>query len=180
MSLNYLGLKAKVSEYKAIVSNTFSYRQEWHDHLKAFIMEEIARMAGEVGLEMGIKVQDNIGNLEAVTCTLGRSASGIYERIDSDTNKPLIKHLGTLVYQQLFNGKIQVMIMMPYIEGFGDPPPPKIVGIYRPQELKPPFLERHMEEFIKSVTSWEDYDDDEQQHNRIGFNVPKMDLDLED
>jgi hypothetical protein len=136
-------------------------------------------MADETEIALAIAVQDNVGNLEAVTCSLGRSASGIYERIDEDTNKPLIKHHGTLIYQQLFNGKVQVMISLPFIEGFGDPPPPKLIGIYRPEELKPPFLERHMEEFIKMVTMWEDFDDDDQGPSKIGFHIPKVPVDMD-
>lgn len=180
MNLDYIGLKTKVAEYKKIIGNTHSYRRDWKDHLKDFIISEVTKMAESSELDITIKVQDNVGNLEAVTCSLGRSTSGIYEKIDSDTNKPLIKHNGTLVYQQLFNGKVQVMIAMPFIEGFGDPPPPKLVGIYRPQELKQPFLERHMEEFIKTVTYWEDFDDDEQAPNKIGFHLPKVELDMDE
>jgi hypothetical protein len=180
MGFEYLGLKSKVAEYKKIIANTHEYRKGWNDHLKEFITSEIKKMAAEAELELTFKVQDNIGNLEAITCTLGRSASGIFEKVDEDTNKPLIKHNGTLVYQQLFNGKVQVMILMPNIEGFGDPPPPKMIGIYRPQELKPPFLERHMEEFVKAITNWEDFDDDEHVPNKIGFNLPKVDLDIDD
>ena len=174
MSLEYISLKNKVIEYKKVIANAFIYRSEWNAHLKEFIISEVRQMASVAELELAIKVQDNVGNLEAVTCSLGRSASGIYEKVDEDTNKPLIKHNGTLIYQQLFNGKIQVMVSLPYIEGFGNPPPPKFLGIYRPQELKLPFLERHMEEFIKTVTSWEDFDDDEPAHQRIGFNVPSV------
>ena len=134
-------------------------------------------MTSAADLDIVIKVQDNVGNLEAITCSLGRSSSGIYEKVDEDTNKPLIKHNGTLIYQQLFNGKVQVMVAFPHIEGFGDPPPPKLVGIYRPQEIKQPFIERHLEEFVKTVTKWEDFDDDEQAPNKIGFNLPKVEVD---
>lgn len=174
MSMEYIGLKNKVIEYKKIIANAFIYRQDWNDHLKAFIIAEVKKMSAVADLELNVKVQDNVGNLEGVTCSLGRSASGIYEKVDEDTNKPLIKHNGTLIYQQLFNGKIQVMISLPHIEGFGDPPPPKFLGIYRPEELKLPFLERHMEEFIKTVTSWEDLDDDEPAHHKIGFQMPSV------
>ena len=173
MNPEYLGLKNKVIEYKKIVANAHAYRSDWNEHLKDFVISEVKKMCTAADLELVIKVQDNVGNLEAVTCTLGRSASGIYEKVDEDTNKPLIKHNGTLIYQQLFNGKIQVMISLPYIEGFGNPPPPKFLGIYRPQELKQPFLERHLEEFIKTVTSWEDFDDDEPSQ-KIGFHLPQV------
>ncbi|HLF63329.1 MAG TPA: hypothetical protein VI603_06240 [Saprospiraceae bacterium] len=174
MALEYIGLKNKVIEYKKVIANAHTYRADWNANLKDFIITEVHRMAAAADLDLSVKVQDNVGNLEAVTCSLGRSASGIFEKIDDDTNKPLIKHNGTLIYQQLFNGKVQVMISFPYIEGFGNPPPPKFIGIYRPQELKQPFLERHLEEFVKTVTAWEDFDDDEPSHQRIGFNQPQV------
>ena len=84
----------------------------------------------------------------------------------------MIKHKGSLVYQQLFNGKIIALISYPTIENYGQPQPPKQIGIYRPEELKEPFFVRHMEEFMKEVTKWEDYDDeDPQPAQRIGFRM---------
>ena len=56
------------------------------------------------------------------------------------------------------------------IEGYGQPRPPKTIAIYRPDEIKGPYLVRHMESFISEVTNWEDYDDDEP-HQRIGFHL---------
>ena len=52
-----------------------------------------------------------------------------------------------------------------YYSGMG---PGMLSGIYRPEELKEPFYIRHLEEFIKEITSWEDFDDDEPSQ-RIGF-----------
>ena len=169
MAQEYISLKNKVIEYKKVIANAHAYRTDWNEQLKDFIVAELNKMVSAADLDVSIKIQDNIGNLESITCSLGRSASGMYEKVDEDTNKPLIKHNGTLIYQQLFNGKVQVMISFPYIESFGNPPPPKFIGIYRPQELKQPFLERHMEEFVKTITSWEDFDDDEPVHQKIGF-----------
>ena len=79
-----------------------------------------------------------------------------------------------MIYQQLYNGKVQVMIVYPFIEGFGEPRPPKVISIYRPEEIKTPFLLRHMEEFIKEITQWEDFDDDDQAAAKIGFNVQSL------
>jgi hypothetical protein len=82
----------------------------------------------------------------------------------------MIKHNGSLVYQQLFNGKIIVIIQYPFIENYGEPRPPKTVAIYRPEELSEPFLIRHLEEFIQEITDWEDFDDDEP-NKKIGFSM---------
>ncbi|MDX1479787.1 MAG: hypothetical protein R3301_18875 [Saprospiraceae bacterium] len=171
----YFSLKQKVQEYHEVLHNTERYRQIWRKELRDFIISELEKMIKATGLEATLTTRDTIGNLEALICTMGKRASGIFERVDEDTNKPIIKHFGALVYQQLFNGKIQVLIMLPALEGMPDQRQPKFVGIYRPEELKPPFLERHMEEFVRSLTEWEDFDDDEQP-NKIGFQMPGLQL----
>ena len=62
------------------------------------------------------------------------------------------------------------MILSPHIEGYGQPKPPLTLEILRPDELKAPFIIRHMEAFLKDITDWEDFDDEEQKSSAIGFN----------
>ena len=109
-------------------------------------------------------------NLEAVVLDMGQSESGIRQRVNDDISKKLIRYNGMLVYQQLFNGKIIVMIVPPYIEGIGEPNPPKTLEILRPDELTTPFLVRQVETLLKELTDWEDYDDDKPTQT-IGFNT---------
>ncbi|NJN35339.1 MAG: hypothetical protein HC817_14875 [Saprospiraceae bacterium] len=88
--------------------------------------------------------------------------------------RDLVKHNGSLVYQQLFNGKILVLINLPFIEKYGQPQQPRSIAIYRPEELKEPFILRHVEALISDVTNWEDYDDDaptQDPNQRIGFKL---------
>jgi len=165
-------LKRKVREYQEILGNTVTYREVWKSRLKETIKAELQRMLDETALEGSIEVKDNVENLEALVLSLGEEKSGIYEKVNEEVNRPLIKHNGSLIYQQLFNGKIIAMISYPVIEGYGQPRPPKTIAIYRPEEIKPPFLIRHMEEFLREVTEWEDYDDDDKgpQH-KIGYSM---------
>ena len=80
-------------------------------------------------------------------------------------------------YQQLFNGKVLVLINFPFIEKYGQPQPPKVIAIYRPEELKEPYFLQHLETLVTELTQWEDDDDDAQlQHQPIGF---KMNLEQE-
>lgn len=171
---DYNGLIGKVQRYHAVLANTKAYRERWKDHLKAFITAELENMLKITGLEGTIDGSDKVRHLEFVVLSLGSEESGISEIISEKIDKPLIKHNGSLVYQQLFNGKVQVMVGYPYIEGFGDPRPSKIIGIYRPEEIKSPFLVRHMEDFVKEITQWEDYDDDDQPASKIGFQVQNI------
>lgn len=173
--MEYAGLQRKVEQYKSILANTHKYRQAWKDGLKDTIIQNLEQMRDATGLEGTVRVTDNLGNAEAVVYSMGKSASGIFAKVDEDTNKPLIKDFGSLVYQQLFNGKVQVVIFLPYIEGFGQPQPPKMIAIYRPEEVKPPYIERHMEEFVRSLLEWEDFDDDKPT-NQIGFQMSNINL----
>jgi len=168
-------LKRKVKEYQEILSNTVHYRERWKASLKNNIKSELQRMLDETALEGEIEIKEDVKNLEAIVLNLGQEKSGIYEKINKEVNRPLIKHNGSLVYQQLFNGKIITMITYPVIEGYGQPKPPKTLAIYRPEEIKPPFLVRHMEEFIREVTDWEDYDDDDKgPSQKIGYSLNFM------
>ena len=165
-------LKRKVSQYKEIRENTRQYREAWSSGLCEFIKNNLERIIEETGLEARLDIKDHMMNMEAVVLDLGKDVSGINERVDDDTLRPLIRHNGLLIYQQLFNGKIQVMYTFPVIEGFEPQKQPKLIAIYRPEELKEPFLVRHVEEFIRAMTDWEDFDDDAPQTtHQIGFNM---------
>ena len=116
-------------------------------------------------------MKETVENLEAIVISLGQTKSGLYEQVNPDVQRHLIKDNGALIYQQLFNGKVVVMIVYPAIDGYGQPQQPKTLAIYRPEEIKPPFIIRHMEEFVKEITNWEDYDDDDQPIQKIGYRV---------
>ena len=172
------GLKRKVQQYQDIRHNTEVYRKAWKDGLRQEILDALNHMTKETGLDATIETKGDLENLEAIICSLVETKSGIFQKVNDNLNRPLIKHNGSLVYQQLFNGKILVMITFPFIEGYGEPQPPKTVAIYRTEELKTPFYIRHMEEFLKEVTKWEDYDDDDDPTSKpIGFNLNLVDLD---
>lgn len=170
----YKGLITKVERYQNILANTKAYRERWDSQLRAQITAELENMLKVAKLDGKIELQDKVRHLEFIVLSLGSEESGISEIINDKTDKPLIKNNGSLIYQQLFNGKIQVMIGYPYIEGFGEPHPPKIIGIYRPEEIKSPFLIRHMEDFIKEITQWEDFDDDDTPLARIGYQMSNL------
>jgi hypothetical protein len=71
--------------------------------------------------------------------------------------------------QKTLKTPVMVMIMSPHIEGYGEPKSPRMIEILRPDELKIPFIVRHVETLIKEITDWEDYDDDEPSKAAIGF-----------
>lgn len=163
-------LKRKAAQYKEVLANTETYRKNWKEGLKESIIRFLEEIVKELELNGRVEVRPNLENLEAVVLSLGVTQSGMYQKIDQGVDVHLIKHNGSLIYQQLFNGKIIVLVQYPFIENYGQPREPKTLAIYRPHELQEPFLIRHMEEFLQEITAWEDYDDDEPT-KRIGFEL---------
>lgn len=166
--MEYYNLKKKVDTYKVVLQNTRDYRETWKVSLKTSIIDNLTKFAEAVGLEIKIETKSGFENLEAVVLSLGDVKSGMYQEVSDSIKRHLIKHNGSLVYQQLFNGKVMVLINYPFIENYGEPHPPKTIAIYRPDELIEPFFLRHLEELLSEITNWEDYDDDEP-NKRIGF-----------
>ena len=167
----YYNLKRKVDHYKELRENTLLYRKQWKEGVKDLIISTLNKICQDVGLDAKTEVRSELENLEAIIMTLGDVKSGLFQLISPDLQRDLIKHNGSLVYQQLFNGKIIVLVNYPFIESYGQPRPPKTLSIYRPEELHSPFFVRHVEEMLQEISSWEDYDDDEPMA-RIGFNMP--------
>lgn len=162
-------LQRKSERYKEVIQNTAAYRQVWQESLRETIKQTLVRICSEVGLDAKVELRAEIENLEAVVLTMGNTPSGLRQVLGSDFKRDLLKHNGDLVYQQLFNGKVLVLINYPFIENYGEPRPPKTMAIYRPHELQEAFFIRHTEEWIQELIDWEDYDDDEP-IKRIGFN----------
>ncbi|MBL7779852.1 MAG: hypothetical protein JNM22_01460 [Saprospiraceae bacterium] len=165
-------LQRKVGRYQEVLNNTRRYREVWHQSLKQMIVEQLTHLSSASGLTGTIEVRSDISNLEAVVFSMGSVESGLSEQIGNGLKRDLIKNNGNLIYQQLFNGKVLVLINYPFIEKYGQPQPPKTIAIYRPEELKEPYFLRHLETFVADITNWEDYDDDAPEPNqRIGFKM---------
>ena len=169
MNTELYNLKRRAEQYKEVLQNTEKYRLAWKESKREEITEMLQKLIEATELHAKVDTRSEMENLEAVVLTLGESKSGMYKKVSEDIQRHLIKHNGSLIYQQLFNGKIIVLINYPFIESYGQPRPPKTVAIYRPEELKEPFYIRHLEEFLQEITNWEDFDDDEP-NKRIGFN----------
>ena len=176
MNNELFNLSRKVAQYKEVLSQTESYRNTWKETLKGKLTQFLELAIKEVGLDGTVETRSDFENLEAIVLNLGQVKSGMFQKVNSDIERHLIKHNGSLIYQQLFNGKVIVLIQYPFIENYGEPRPPKTIAIYRPEELKDPFCVRHLEEFIQDMAEWEDYDDDEPSKKigfELNFNPPK-------
>ncbi len=166
-------LKKKINDFNEVMKNTSNYRKIWDNELRDLIVTNLESFVAESEVKADVDVHDQYSGLEAVALIMGIEDSGIYERLDGDLKKNLIRSNGSLLFQQLFNGKISIWINYPFIEGIGEPKPPMMLEIVRPAELKEINILRYFERFIDEITAWEDFDDDKTPIQSIGFNHPQ-------
>ena len=156
-------LQARVKDYNEVLQLTKNYRMEWLKDRKAFISNTLQAIIQQTGLKASVIEKNNIENLEAIVLDLGRSSSGLAQNLENtDVKHTMIKNNGAIIYQQLFNGKIMVMIAHPHIEGYGEPKPPAALQILRPNELTEAIIFAHVDQMLQALIEWEDYDDDAQ------------------
>jgi hypothetical protein len=172
----YTALKERAKKYTDILDQVMTYRADWGGHLKEFILTHTNNVLDQTSIAAKVQVEEQFENLESITISLGKSISGISENVDGFTKRTIIKDKGALIYSQLFNGKIQVWMTYPIIEGLMQPKPPKMIGIYAPKEFDENLILSNFDQFFKELIDWENYDDDQPGHepmNKIGFGIQR-------
>lgn len=172
----YTAIKRRAERYTEVLQQVVDFRNKWHDGLKEFIVTTTENVLKETSINAKVEVEQRFENLESITISLGKSISGIAENIDVNTKRSIIKDKGSLIYSQIFNGKIQAWMTYPMIEGLMQPKPHKLIGIYGPPEFNESLVLANFDEFFKELIEWENYDDDQPNgstHNRIGFGLPQ-------
>ncbi len=172
----YTAIKERVGKYKTMLDQVTKWRATWSKSLKKFILKEVKKLLDATDLVATVTEEEKIKGLEAITIRLGSKKSGIYEMADGgNERKDFFKEYGTLVYSQLFNGKVQAWMTFPFIEGLIEPRPPKLIGIYAPPEFNEDLIINNVETFLKDLIEWENYDDDDpngqQRPQQIGFGM---------
>jgi len=160
-------LNEKIVAYKQVLENTQLYRKAWPP-TRELLLLELNTFLQVSGIKGKVNSNTDIENLEAVTLDLGRSSSGISRNQgEMDVRNFMIKINGALIYQQLFNGKIMVMVQQPFIEGQVEPKEPQFIEIVTPEELNRSTISQHLETLLQIITEWEDFDDEGPQKKTV-------------
>ena len=161
-------LKDKVAAYNQVLENTIIHRKAWIDTVQQLISSTLQSFLTDYGLKGKVIENNEIENLGSLALDLGRTSSGITQSRGTDDIKNfMIKNNGVMIYQQLFNGKIMVMVQHPYIEGYGEPKEPELLEIVTPGELDASLIYQHVESLLDIITEWEDFDDESSQKKNV-------------
>lgn len=169
----YTALKERASKYKTILQQAMDYREAWEGNLKQFILDGVDNVLKQTDVNANVEVEEKFEHLETISIFLGKSISAIAETFPSGAKRSIIKDMGSINYSQIFNGKVQVWMTFPLIEGLMQPQQPKMIGIFAPPEFNEDLILSNFDEFFKELINWENYDDDvpSAQGNKIGFGI---------
>ena len=167
----YTAIQEKAKKYLAVLDQVELFRKEWLGEKKQFIIDTCNEVLDATKVNAEIKSDKGIKGLEVISIRLGIRKSGIFQELPNNEEKVFLKDFGSLVYSQLYNGKIQVWMSYPHIEGLMEPKQPKFIEIITPFELNEGLILNHFDTFFKTLTEWEDFDDDAPPHAPIGFGL---------
>ena len=106
-------------------------------------------------IELNYYVDVFAQNLEAVVFSLGSEDSGITLEVEGNTFS-YIKHYGHLVFGQLHNGEISVVISLPYIEELVTNNEQEIImDPLKPSELTEDKILDVFHVFLTKIVEWE-------------------------
>lgn len=167
----YTAIKEKADKYKELLERVEAFRAEWEKSLKKNISKELKKILSAIEVDAEINEESEVRGLSAITVKLGMKKSGIYQKMDGGDRKEIFKDYGSLIFGQLFNGKVQVWMTYPILEGVMEPRPPRMIGIYAPPEINDALLLSNVDFFLNELIAWEDYDDDkpDSKPQSIGF-----------
>ncbi len=133
------------------------HRNHWHQSTKPQLEETFHFLKKNLAPGFGLFYDVNIfaKNLEAVVYSLGSAYSGIVQE-DDESDTAYLKHFGHLVFGQLHNGEISVIISLPFVEELVMNTEPEIVlATLKPSELVQSKILDLFRDFLAKIVEWE-------------------------
>lgn len=151
MSLNTL--QEAHQNYQAARQQVLDRQESWQNEVKAFIRQSLEALKMQNQLDGEIKEENKITNIEAIYLDLGQTKTEIQVKNGAE-RKTLKRSEGSLMYSQLYNGKISVWIRYPKIQKLMKRKAPKVLDVYEPLELTAEQIEAHVKIFYEELTLW--------------------------
>lgn len=148
-------LKEKVNGLTQAQQNIEANRETWAEKTKPLLIDILGRIAKEFPIGWHVQKLDWDKNLEGVNITFGPTNSGIKTKTETSV-KAHIKHGGTIVFSQAYNGEIFVIILYPYVDEFVGKIENKVLGKFPPSAIDENFIVSRVAEFLDEMKKWEE------------------------
>ncbi|MBC8152232.1 MAG: hypothetical protein H7Z72_04915 [Bacteroidetes bacterium] len=158
-------LTEKVADLQKARQQIDAHRNQWKTITRPFLLDQLTLVKEAFPIGWSLTHSDSAWtNLDQVALSFDNTDSGI---VAIETNQPVVKQGGGLVFGQFVNGKIVVMIVYPAIKDFARPSVPKQIGAFDPDEIDAEFVTRVLIQFLEEMAEWEE--NGERSLPQIGF-----------
>lgn len=161
-------LKEKVDALNMANHNIAKNREVWATKTKPLLVEVLGQIVREFPIGWYVQKLDWDQNLEGVNITFKPTNSGIVTKTNSSA-KSYLKHGGTIVFSQSYNGEVFVIILYPYVDNFVGKSDNLILGRFNPGIIDEEFIVKKVAEFLDHMIVWEE----STPQSKIGFNPEK-------
>jgi len=100
----------------------------------------------------------NLASPRELQFTFGKTNSG-FTNGEGESASILTKIGGCLIYRQLYNGKIKVLIGLPYIDRIRPQQSLIEIAVLGPRDISQQLVAEHFEAFLEKITDWEEEDE---------------------
>jgi hypothetical protein len=158
--IRYEDIQQRMGELAKQVNLTNKLRQLWKTSTKEVIVNELIYYRDELLKGWDVRVDEAWLNKGSVTLYLPANKSDIY-RLDQDGETGYIKHESALVFAQLINGLIAVIVRYPYIEELQQQKPDKRLATMNPKELlDTDVIDGFIAQYLDELIAWERNDEE--------------------
>jgi hypothetical protein len=130
-------------------------RKFWNAQTNQLILGTFKGVAQSVpNLDWEVRKVDAMENLDILMLGFKNESSGIVGQIQG-VLKFFAKVSGKLIYSQVYNGEVYVLIDYPHVEHHVERQQPKFIGKFRPDEITVDLVLDHINEFLEEMLGWE-------------------------
>jgi hypothetical protein len=130
-------------------------RKVWNAETNKLIVETFQCVTQKVpNINWEIKNVGAMENLDLLSLGFKSESSGIVGQVEG-VFKFFAKIGGKLIYSQVYNGEIYVLIDYPHIEGHVERQSPKFLDKYEPSQISADIILDHINIFLEEMLSWE-------------------------
>jgi hypothetical protein len=130
-------------------------RKVWNaqtNHLITEIFQVIAQNVPNLNWE--VKKIDGMENLDILMLGFKNESSGIVGQVQG-VFKFFSKISGKLIYSQVYNSEVYVLIDYPHVEHHVERQTPKFLGKFLPAQITHDIVLDHINEFLEEMLNWE-------------------------
>jgi len=154
--MDLTGIINKFNDLNNALGQIEENRKLWESEKKDLIGNTLAEIINTSNLKGFTAFNDDAyKNHENVIFSRNDSRSGIVLTSSDGGFKSFIKEGGSLIFSQVYNGNIDVIMTLPHIEDIIPASDPIKLGVLNPKDITEDSICNYVERFIEELRDWE-------------------------